>query len=68
MKAGDQVIWTGAAGLFSHPVTIVAVRNVYLTIFGEGPGDGVTVYDIADPGIRGTVLGIPGEQLHPATH
>ena len=63
---GQEVIWTGTEGLFAHRVRIAEVRRSYLVIFGETPADAKTVYDIADPVIKTTVLGIPGGQLHAA--
>ena len=61
---GQQVTWTGTRGLFSRRVRIIEARASYLEIFGETPDDAVTVYDISDPTIKGTVFGIPGGQLH----
>ena len=61
---GQQVTWTGTEGLFSRRVRIIAPRRSYLAIFGETPEDARLVYDIADPAIKGTVYGIPAEQLH----
>jgi hypothetical protein len=66
--AGQEVIWTGSHDLFAERVRIVEVRRSYLVIFGETPEDAKIVYDIADGGFRGTVLGIPADQLHPAKH
>jgi hypothetical protein len=63
--AGQEVIWTGTADLFSRRVRIVEVRASYLAILGETPEDARVVYDIADPVIKGTVFGIPAGQLHP---
>jgi hypothetical protein len=60
---GQEAIWTGLVRQFEHRVRIVAVRREYLVILGERPEDGRIVYDIADPAIKGTVFGIPGEQL-----
>ena len=62
--AGQEVTWTGTKGLFSHRVRIVEGRRSYLAIFGETPEDARVVYDIDDPAIKGTVLGIPAGQLH----
>jgi hypothetical protein len=61
--AGQEAIWTGTEGLFTHRVRIAAVRQSYLMILGETPADARTVYDIADPVIKTTVLGIPADQL-----
>ena len=66
--AGQEVIWTGTRNLFAHRVRIAEVRFSYLQIFGETPADAKTVYDIADPVIEATMLGIPGEQLHAVDH
>jgi hypothetical protein len=63
---GQEVIWTGLARLFARRVRIVAVRRAYLAMFGERPENGATVYDIADPTIKGTVYAIPGDQLEAA--
>ena len=63
-QAGQQVTWTGTEGLFSRRVRIIAPRRSYLAIFGETPEDAKVVYDIADAAIKGTVYGIPAEQLH----
>jgi len=63
---GQEAIWTGTRGLFSRRVRIIAARASYLKVLGETPEDAVTVYDIADPTIKGTVYGIPAGQLHPA--
>jgi hypothetical protein len=52
---GQEVTWTGTKGLFSRRVRIAEVRDSYLAIFGQTPEDAVTVYDIADPVIKGTV-------------
>lgn len=62
--AGQEVTWTGTKGLFARRVRIVEARRSYLAIFGETPEDARVVYDIADPAIKGTVLGIPATQLH----
>jgi hypothetical protein len=64
--AGQEVTWTGTKGMFSRRVRIVEARRSYLAILGETPEDSEVVYDIADPAIKGTVLGIPAGQLHPA--
>jgi hypothetical protein len=64
--AGQEVIWTGTADLFSRRVRIVEVRASYLRVLGETPQDARVVYDIADPAIKGTVFGIPAGQLHSA--
>jgi|SRR5215469_17850852 len=60
---GQEVIWTGLSGKFARRVRIVDIRNSYLAIFGQRPEDGETVYDISDPIIKGTVYGIPADQL-----
>lgn len=65
--AGQEVVWTGTRNLFARRVRITEVRASYLSVLGETPEDAVTVYDIADPVIKGTVYGIPAGQLHPAT-
>lgn len=64
---GQEALWVGLAAEFEHRVRITAVRRAYLTILGERPEDGETVYDLADPAIKGTVFSIPGDQLRPVT-
>ena len=66
--AGQEVIWTGTRDLFARRVRIIAARRSWLEIFGETAEDAETVYDIASPGIKGTVYGIPAGQLHSTRH
>ena len=61
---GQEVTWTGTRGLFSRRVRIITPRRSWLQILGETPEDARLVYDIADPAIKGTVYGVPAEQLH----
>lgn len=63
-QVGQQVTWTGRAGLFERPVTITAARRSGLLVLGQVPGTGPWIYDIHDAEvIKGTVYSIPAGEL-----
>jgi hypothetical protein len=61
LDAGQQAVWTGRRGLFSHPVTIRRAYNGGLVILGEEQGP--WLYDFYDHETGLTVLGIPVREV-----